>query len=171
MRSDRRPTMTLISRLPIILLCGLTIIGWSGCVRSDNEQLLGDENVIRQRRNNTCGPAALAMVLADHDVNVTEGELERQLPMHDDGASLRSLIVAAERYGVRLEAWRLRFDAIDSVHLPAILWIDDDHFVVLDSVRTDGVFVRDPAKGRLRWTREGLRSRWNGTAAVAVRTP
>lgn len=163
--------MTVVCRLPIFVLCGFTIFGWTGCVRSDNEQMLGDENVIRQRKRNTCGPAALAMLLAEHGVRVTEEELERRMPLSEDGVSLTSMVDAAEEYGVRLEAWRLRFDAIDSLHTSTILWIDGDHFVVLDSVTAAGVFVRDPAKGRLQWTREGLRSRWNGAAAVAVRTP
>jgi ATP-binding cassette subfamily B protein RaxB len=88
-----------------------------------------------------------------------------------DGVSLRTLTETGGRYGVRLEAWKFRRDAIDSVRTPAILWIDGDHFVVLDSVTAEGVFVRDPAKGRLQWTRERLHGRWNGTAAVAVRTP
>lgn len=148
-----------------------TILGWSGCVRSDDEQRLSQENAILQQQRNTCGPASLAMLLVEHGVSVTEKELEGQMLPGRDGVSLRTLTETAGRYGVRLEVWRFRRDAVDSLQTPAILWIDGDHFVVLDSSTTNGVFVRDPAKGRLQWSRERLYERWNGTAAVAIRTP
>jgi ATP-binding cassette subfamily B protein RaxB len=111
------------------------------------------------------------MLLSEHGISVMEWELEDQLQLRSDGVSLRSIVETADRYGVRLEAWRFRRDALDSLKSPAILWIDGDHFVVLDSVTSEGAFVRDPAKGRLKVSRQGLLARWDGTAAVGVRTP
>lgn len=89
----------------------------------------------------------------------------------DDGVSLATIIATARDFGVHLEAWRLRTEALDTLRAPAILWIDKDHFVVFDSLTAAGIYLRDPATGRIRTSKMNLAARWDGTAAVQVRSP
>jgi ABC-type bacteriocin/lantibiotic exporter with double-glycine peptidase domain len=89
----------------------------------------------------------------------------------NDGVSLTTIIATARVYGVHLEAWRLHTGALDTLTVPAILWVDKDHFVVFDSLTTAGIYLRDPATGRVRTSRKSLTARWDGTAAVPLHSP
>ena len=127
--------------------------------------------VIRQSKRNTCGPAALAMLLTSVGRPATEAELEQEMSPGPDGVTLTSIVAAAASRGIRLEAWRVRPDTLGSLRAPAILWIDGDHFVVFDSLTPVGAHLRDPSAGRLIVPVEGLRQRWDGTAALLARAP
>lgn len=157
--------------LPHHLRSLLVVLTFCGCMRGGEEQPLGRGGVIPQSQRNTCGPAALAMLLSSEGIAVSVDELERRMQPGHDGVSLTTIIATAREYGVHLEAWRLPAGALDTLKAPAILWIDMDHFVVFDSLTAAGIYLRDPASGRIRISRQGLSTRWDGAAAVQVRTP
>lgn len=144
----------------------LLLLSMCGCFGRYDEQRLGREGVIAQSRRNTCGPAALAMLLLAQGVTVPVEELEQRMRPGARGVSLATMVTTARVYGVRLESWRLKFDALDTLTTPAILWIDGDHFVVFDSLTSAGAYLQDPAAGRVLVPRGRLHERWDGTAAV-----
>ena len=154
-----------------ILSFALLLIAWLGCSQPDSELRTDQKSVLLQQRPNTCGPASLAMILAAHGVSVTEKELERRMGPGWKGVSLALIVATADSFGVHMEAWRFRREAPEELRTPAIVWIDGDHFAVLDSVNASVVFLRDPARGRLDVSRSTFQARWNGAAAVVTRTP
>lgn len=130
-----------------------------------------DTGVVRQTNHNTCGPAALAMLLASTGRPRTEAELESSMQLTSDGATLTALLKTSAAHGLRLEAWRLRPDTLRSIRPPAILWVDGDHFVVFDSLARGTAFLRDPSMGRVGVPFNELRARWDGTAALVAGPP
>ncbi len=148
------------------------IVLTTGCERSSDQRIaMGGADAIRQSRRNTCGPAALAMLLMHQGRPTTEGELALLMAPGPDGVTLSTLLETSAAFGVPLEAWRLRLDTLRLIRTPAILWVDGDHFVVFDSVTSAGAHLRDPSAGRVVVPLERLRVRWDGTAAVVAGSP
>jgi len=128
---------------------------------------LGIEGVIMQDRGNTCGPAALKMILDAHGEKVPLAELEKGGKASDRGWSMQSLKDLAVRHGLQAEGWRLDLAALCRSPFPVILFVENQHFVVVDGVDTAGFFyVRDPAIGRMKLYRRALAKIWKGETLV-----
>jgi ABC-type bacteriocin/lantibiotic exporter with double-glycine peptidase domain len=128
---------------------------------------LGTEGVVLQDGGNTCGPAALKMILDYHGVNVRLGDLERKAGYTGRGMNMSSLSRLATSFGLDARGWRLGMDDLRRSCMPAILFVENTHFVVLDSIgdRCD-FFVRDPAKGKMRLSKSKLLKIWRGEALL-----
>ena len=73
----------------------------------------------------------------------------------------------AGREGLRAEGWRLSLKELLRARLPAILFINENHFVVVDSVSESGdVFMRDPALGKLKMAGAMLLKVWSGETLI-----
>ena len=154
------------------MLLFAVIVLVTGCERSSDRRIaMGEAGVVRQSRRNTCGPAALAMLLTHQGRPTTERELEQRMAPGPEGVTLSTLLETSARLGVPLEAWRLHLDTLSEIRTPAILWLDGDHFVVFDSVTAAGAHLRDPSAGRVIVPIDRLRMRWDGTTALVPRSP
>ena len=128
---------------------------------------LGSQGVIFQDRSNDCGVAALMMVLDHYGIRASQKELERRARLGFRGASLGTMKELAISAGLDAEGWKLSFDDLLSIQFPAIIFIENHHFVVVDSVDEKGfLFLRDPAVGRLRIPRRRAIDIWNGETLV-----
>lgn len=128
---------------------------------------LGTDGVVMQDRGNNCGPAALKMVLERHGKMIPLRELEKSVSACEGGWSMKALAEIAEQHGIRSTGWTLSVNDLCGKHLPAILFVENRHFVVVDSADKGGFFfVRDPALGRLRFHWKALNRIWTGKALV-----
>lgn len=128
--------------------------------------------VCLQTSNFSCGPAAAAMWLDDHDVLTTESEMA-DLSVTDPwyGTSTVGMLRGLHR---KMPGAELRLERIETppaeargpwlvvVELSQLL----AHWVVIDRIDAEGADVRDPIEGRTRWSREDLERRWT---ALVVR--
>ena len=128
---------------------------------------LGTDGVVMQDKSNNCGPAALKMVLERHGKVISLRELEKSVSAREGGWSMKALTEIAEQQGIRATGWMLSVEDLRGRPLPAILFVENRHFVVVDSVDGGGFcFVRDPALGRLKLHRKALNKIWTGKALV-----
>jgi ABC-type bacteriocin/lantibiotic exporter with double-glycine peptidase domain len=133
---------------------------------------LGTEDVVFQDGANTCGPAALKMILDHYGVNVQLIELERKGGRGKKGMDMLSLANLAKLFGLRAKGWKLNIDRVRESCMPAILFVENTHFVVLDSVRSQtDFFIRDPAKGKMRLSKAKLGRIWRGEALLFCADP
>jgi ABC-type bacteriocin/lantibiotic exporter with double-glycine peptidase domain len=95
-----------------------------------------------------CGPTCLAMVLAAHGVHDAASECRELCHAGRDGTRIRTLVAAADRFGMAGRAHRVRPDDFDSVALPAIAHWKHRHFVVVERWGPRRVTIVDPASGR-----------------------
>lgn len=80
------------------------------------------------------------------------------------GANLADIVRFADDMGLTGRALRLDLDELGSLRLPCILHWDLNHFVVLESVSSDGAAVMDPASGRRKVKTEEISRKFTGIA-------
>src|SRR5262249_29950541 len=93
-------------------------------------EYLGEENVIRQHTTYDCGVVCLQMALRERGVITTPEELRRIAHTTRAGTSLLGLKRAAEANGAMASAWRLVTQDLHKIPLPAIAFVEGNHFVL-----------------------------------------
>lgn len=145
------------------LVLSTVMLWWYGYRSLREVVYLGREGVFLQRSSYDCGDAALKMIFDHHQIAIAYDELLARLGNSPAGASMLSMKQLSEAKGLRCEGWRLKFEDLRRAPLPAILLLNRNHYVVLDSFTASGEpLLRDPARGRLRLSPRKLRSIWKG---------
>ena len=121
----------------------------------------GYDGPLRRAEGTECGPAALAMVMEHHGIDVPIAALAREAGTGASGTSLLKLKHTAQRRGFRAEGWRMSFADLREIELPAVAHVHGDHFVVVRSLGRR-VVVDDPSLGRLRMSHRTFRRAWDG---------
>src|SRR5262245_58373600 len=94
------------------------------------------------------GAVALAMVLAAHGRWVPLVELRSVCGVSRNGSHVSHLVRAARAYGLETEERREGVSQLANVALPAIVLVNQSHFVVLAGFDRRTVYLNDPAQGR-----------------------
>lgn len=115
-----------------------------------------------------CGPASLVMIAQHYGRHYTLDHLRERCSLARDGVSLLGISKAAEEIGFRTVGGRLTFDKLaEKALLPCIVHWNQEHFVVVYAIRKHRkgytVFVADPGKGLLTYSREEFCEHWIST--------
>ena len=95
-----------------------------------------------------CGAAALAMVLAYHGRHVPLEQMRVDCGVTRDGSKAGGLLRAARAHGMVARGFRKETGDLAQMPLPAIVFWNFNHFVVLEGFRKRRVHINDPARGR-----------------------
>jgi ATP-binding cassette subfamily B protein RaxB len=120
--------------------------------------------VILQAEAAECGLACLAMVASHHGHRTDLAAVRRRFPASLTGMTLLDLLGAAGRLGLAGRPLRVELRALDTVHCPAILHWNFNHFVVLTRWRDGRGVIHDPARGRVALTEAELSEHFTGVA-------
>ncbi|MFA6467758.1 MAG: cysteine peptidase family C39 domain-containing protein [Bacteroidota bacterium] len=134
-----------------------------------NAEYLGPEGVVFQKHSNDCGLSALQMVFNHYEIPSTVEALEQTITLSPNGASMLVLKETAEKKGLHVRGWRLTVNDLLAKPFPAILFIKGNHFIVVDSVRHEELFLRDPALGRIKMPVEQLPKIWGGETLILTK--
>lgn len=115
-----------------------------------------------QVHSTECGAACLGIALAHHGCWVGMDELRSRCGVNRDGCTARDLQLAAEHYGLRATGWRREPHQLRRLRLPAILFWEFDHFVVLEGIRGGKYLLNDPANGYRTVSHEHFNARFTG---------
>ncbi|MBZ4190586.1 peptidase domain-containing ABC transporter [Niabella beijingensis] len=110
-----------------------------------------------------CGPACLKMIAKYYGKYYSLQYLRDKCGISKEGVSFLGLSHAAEGLGLRSLSLKCTIDElIIKVPLPVIVHWDNSHFIVVykTNPRTTGIYVADPAKGYIRYSKEEFSKKW-----------
>lgn len=115
-----------------------------------------------QARKNTCGAAALAYVFTYFGRDATEEEVLRQVSLTPRGLSMLALKQASLSFGFDAMGVKENYPALQEEVLPAIAYINDSHYVVINDISAHEVLLFDPMLGHVKVPRAVFERIWNG---------
>ena len=111
-----------------------------------------------------CGAACLASVLRHFGCWVSLEEMREACAVSRDGCSAADVARAARRYGLETTGWRQEIGDLPGLSLPAILFWEFRHFVVLEGIGKGRYFINDPGRGRRVIGEDGFDRAFTGVA-------
>ena len=120
-----------------------------------------------QLETSECGAACLGILLAHFGRWEPIEELRNACGVSRDGTSAADIVRAAKRYDLQLSGWRRQVNQLGDVPLPAILFWEFNHFVVLEGIGQGRYYVNDPANGRRTVSAETFDRAYTGVVLTA----
>ena len=127
--------------------------------------------IIPQLEAAECGAASLGIILAHFGKWVPLEELREVCGVSRDGSNAAGIVRAGERYGLRIRGWRKEVEQLEELEMPAILFWEFNHFLVLEGISDDRCYLNDPANGRRTVSRDTLDEAFTGIVLTAEQTP
>ncbi|NGX38227.1 MAG: Lactococcin-G-processing and transport ATP-binding protein LagD, partial [Chlamydiae bacterium] len=107
-----------------------------------------------QMEASECGAAALGIILGYYRKYIPLEELRETCNVSRDGINLEDMNRAAVHYGLEVEVFETPLEELKETSLPAILYWDYNHFIVLEEFSDGKVLINDPSMGHrsITWT-------------------
>ncbi len=124
---------------------------------------------VLQMEATECGAASLSMILAHYNLWLPLEKLRQECGVNRDGSKASCVIRAARNRGCDANGYRWNADRLKEVgDFPLIIHWEFNHFVVLEGIKGDTVYLNDPAMGRRTVKWEEFRTSYTGVALRVV---
>lgn len=100
-----------------------------------------------QMQQTECGLCCVAMIMSYYGYNIDISELRAKYETGRDGASALNLKGILNEHGFRVKTFQANVSGLREVDLPAILFWEQQHFVVLKRIGEKSATVIDPEYG------------------------
>lgn len=101
----------------------------------------------RQQDPTECGAVCLAILLEHYGCHVPLSSLRQACGVSRDGSDAANLVRAAKLFGLEAKGFKKGLKTLHTVQLPAIIFWNFDHFLVLDGIEDHRYWLNDPASG------------------------
>ena len=120
---------------------------------------------ILQMEATECGAASLAMILAHFKLWIPLEKLRQECGVNRDGSKASCVIRAARNRNCKANGYKWAPDRLKEVGAyPLIIHWEFNHFVVMEGLKGDTVYLNDPAMGRRTVKWEDFRTSYTGVA-------
>lgn len=119
---------------------------------------------IEQMQQSECGLCCLAMILRYHGYYIDLPELRRHTDDARQGTTLLTLKKLAACYHLEASGQRMPPESLSHMMLPAILFWDRKHYVVLEQINDQEAIIIDPETGRSKWKLADFQKHYSGVA-------
>ncbi|WP_192800167.1 peptidase domain-containing ABC transporter [Priestia endophytica] len=109
---------------------------------------------IEQMSQTECGIACIAMISAYYDHHIPLTEIREKIGNGRDGNTLLDLYRMSKDMGFVSKCYKSNVDMLSTVQLPAIVFWDFKHFVVLQKEKKGKFSIIDPSSGRKTLTKQ-----------------
>lgn len=114
-----------------------------------------------QMDSHDCGPASLKIIAKHFGKYYSLQYLRDRCGITKEGVSLHDISVGAEYIGLRTLAVKCDVnEVVNSVPFPAIIFWNNNHFVVVYHADKKRIYVSDPARGRVKYSHETFKQGW-----------
>lgn len=124
---------------------------------------------ILQMEATECGAASLSMILSHYQLWLPLEKLRQECGVNRDGSKASCVIRAARNRGCDANGYRWTADRLkELMEFPLIIHWEFNHFVVLEGIKGDTVYLNDPAMGRRTVKWDEFRTSYTGVALRIV---
>lgn len=122
-------------------------------------------SIIHQHDAMDCGPTCLQMMAKHYGRNYTIQTLRERCNIARAGVSMLGISEAAESIGFRTMGVKVGFNKLERKDspVPFIAHWNQEHFVVVYSVKNDKVYLADPAHGKMVYNKDEFIKCWAST--------
>ena len=123
--------------------------------------------ICKQLNPNECGLCCCKMIFEYYNYNIEYRNLRNAIGSIRDGISIFDMKTVFEKHGFSAKIYRHTLSPINNdikgLRMPMILFWDNNHFVVLEKVTKNNLFlIIDPATGRMAYSFEEFEKRYSG---------
>jgi ABC-type bacteriocin/lantibiotic exporter with double-glycine peptidase domain len=128
--------------------------------------------IVLQTEESDCGPAALTMTLNYYGRGTSLDAIKAAMQFRGKESSALDIVHVAQAHGVGVAGIAAEADAVLRVlQRGDILYVDFDHFVVVDRVLPDAIQILDPGMGRVTLHHASFVKRYSKVALLFAPTP
>lgn len=115
----------------------------------------------KQSDHKNCGPTCIKMIASFYKKNVPLELLTAAAHTDRDGTTLLGISDAADSIGLKNAIVSVDWDVLkDDITYPCIAHWKDRHFIVIYKIKSNEVYVADPAFGRIKYNKEDFLKGW-----------
>lgn len=115
-----------------------------------------------QANKNTCGPAVLAYLLSYYGKEVLESDLIPYMHLTEQGVSMLELKKVSNKLGFNAAGMKANLPGLKNQVLPIIAYINNSHYVVINRILDDFIYMFDPIEGHVKVSASDFRRMWSG---------
>ena len=135
-------------------------------------------NLLRKRKvpyvpqliQTECGFCCVVMLLKYYGDSRSISKLREYTDVGRDGLSLRNIMDLLTNLDFEAKAYKSGVDGLRKITLPAIIYWENKHFVVLESINEKSAVIVDPAIGRRNITLDDFQEKFTNYCIVAKPT-
>ncbi|MBS1950213.1 MAG: hypothetical protein JST37_04320 [Bacteroidetes bacterium] len=145
------------------LVFGILFIFYFQYDRGSKQAKQNWNDVVEQTNSYSCGASSLSMIFKDKGINIPLSTIEKSV-LKSNSSTFLDLKKFSKTCGLSSIGWELSVRELATINMPAIISMNDSHFVVVDSVKIDSVYIRDPLRGRKIMSQSKFLKEWSGYA-------